>query len=161
MKQFSTALLTGLLLTSCSESWYGYANAELALDIEGFTFVDARVVTPPEAWPRDLYSNALRVGMDHEVVAFVGEVVDGKVLDEPRDINDSWGDNVNVLDAWRDCSPSTECDLTFRFEVSCASGEVCQGRFSGDAYLSEEHRPLQRERSGAPIALSFTEVYGE
>ncbi|NCG19225.1 MAG: hypothetical protein GWP91_09455 [Rhodobacterales bacterium] len=158
MRLFSTALLTGLLSTGCNESWYGYADAELALDIEGFALVDARVVTPPEAWPRDLYGNALRVGMDDEVVIFVGEVVDGVVLDEPRDVNDSWGDNVNLLDAWRDCRPNTDCDLTFRFEVSCAGGEICEGRFSGDAFLSEERRPLQRERSGAPIALSFTEV---
>lgn len=151
--------LAALGLSGCAEHWYSDAQAELELDIDGETLVDVRLVTPAEGWPRkELYSNALRVGMDGQDVAFVGEVVDGVVRDELRDIDDHWGDNVNVLDAWRDCEVGAHCDRTFRFRVSCVDTDRCDGLFSGDAFLSLDLKPHQIRKTGEPLRLRFTEV---
>ncbi len=136
--------------TGCTEEhWFSSDADAFELEVDGEAFVEARLTTTPEAWPRRLYGDALRVGMDGADVQFVGEVVEGEVVSEDREIDDHWGDNVNVLDAWDDCDRSQTCRRAFLFRVACADGaERCAGEFSGDSFLSTLGPLPERDRGG-------------
>ena len=161
MKSLVTILIVSAGLMGCrAEHWYSSDTAELELDIDAVAAVDARVVTPPGAWPdKELYGDALRLSADGYQVDFVGEVVDGRVTDERRDIDDHWGDNVNVLDAWRDCEVGARCDRTFRVAVSCDVDDgPCDALVEADAFLSVHLEPTQARRRGDPLRLSLEAV---
>lgn len=151
--------LTALTLSGCAEHWYTEAYTDLTLVIDQSTQVEATVITPPGAWPRDVYSQALRVQMLEHQVTFLGEVKNGETTDRAYEINDSWGDNVNVLDAWKTCDHSKTCRRTFRFEVACTteSGH-CVSTVSADAFISIEVKPGGRRHEGDPIELELSEV---
>jgi hypothetical protein len=146
------AILT--LSTGCDmlpEHWFAYDDAELEVLVDDVAIVDAVVYTSPDAWPKDLYSSAVRVGLDDAQVevVFLGEVVDGVLVDEERDLNFYDDRNVGVLDAWRDCVPDQECERVFRFGVACLAREaVCQGHFEGDAFLSTVGLRPENDRGG-------------
>jgi len=150
--------LSALALAGCSEHWYSFDDAELALEASPTAQVDARVTTPPGAWPDDLYGDALRVTLPGEEVHFVGSVEQGEVTEIAWEIDDHWQDNVNVLDAWRDCDRDTVCEQTFRFELRCADRDTCSGVVMADAFLSIEVGPQQAHRSGEMLDLRMTRV---
>jgi hypothetical protein len=148
-----SSLLVGLAaLTGCApaEHWFSLDDNTLDVDTQ-FALVDATVTTTPEAFPRDLYGQALRLRMDDAEVAFLGEVVNGVVLDEARDIDDHWGDNVNVLDAWSDCPPDEVCERTFRFEISRVGDLTDPGLVEADAFLSTFGLKPERFRGGSLV----------
>ncbi len=133
------------------EHWFAYDDAELEIVVDDLAIIDAVVFTSPEAWPKKQYSDALRVGMTdaHVEVTFLGEVVDGALVDGVRDLNVYDSENVGVLDAWRDCVPDEACERTFRFGVACrVLDEGCQGLFSGDAFLSTQGLSPEDDRGG-------------
>ena len=149
-------LLTTSLL-GCAEHWYAHDEATLDVTIEEVAYIDAQLLTPPTAWPdEDLYGSAVRVMLAGESVAFVGEVRDGEVLSTPHDIDDSWGDNVNILDAWDGCSPVALCQRTFRLQLACGGGRPsCQGTVEADAFLSIQLGPYQAEEEGHGLELEL------
>jgi len=150
-----------LFLGGCGEHWYSYDEAELDVDVAPVLQVDAHVSTPPGAWPQELYGDALRLTFAGEHVAFVGSVEEGEVTASRWEIDDHWGDNVNVLDAWKGCDRAEDCERTFRFELTCLDGEACSGVVSADAFLSIDVRPPQvGGRTGEDLHLSLSVVPG-
>ena len=148
-------------MVGCVEHWYAHDAADLEVAVEGEALVDAHVTTAPSAWPEDgVYDQALRVAMFGEQVAFVGEVVGGDVIDRDYQIDDWWGDNVNVLDAWQGCDPRVTCARTLRFRVRCAEAEGCVGVVSADAFLATEESPHTAlpgfEAAGGGLELSLS-----
>lgn len=122
----SSSVVLAALVAGCSEKWSATDDVEAAFTGPGVFGV--AVTVTPEAWPENADHGAVRA-------EFQG---DGTLasLDTDRDILQGSPGWVNVRDAFVDCDPSTVCERTFWFEVSCEGG--CAGVVSVDAFISEE-----------------------
>lgn len=113
-----------ILLPSCSEHWYASDEDEVQLSGPGRVLV--RVTTTPEAWPEDLYGDAVRA-------TFLGDGVLSAV-DAEGEVNELSDQSVNLLDAWDGCARDEVCVEVFAFDLECHGG--CRGTFQVDAFLS-------------------------
>lgn len=115
-----------LVLAACGEQWV--AADDLEQEFAGPGEFGLRVTTQPEAWPKELYGDAVRA-------TFHG---DGTLrsLDEDRELLEVSPKDVNVLDAWDGCPRDAECVVELGFAVDCEAG--CEGRVTADAFLSEK-----------------------
>ena len=138
--RISARLLSHLLslafLSGCGEHWYSFDNAEIKLS--GPAHISVRVSTTPEAWPEDLYDDAVRA-------TFTGE---GRLFsaDPRREILQVSESDVNILDAWEDCPLDEDCVKVFSFDVVCHG--PCAGNFQVDAFMATSPFP-EPDRGGS------------
>lgn len=146
-----------LLPAACGERHIARERAwlELALEPGEEVLVEVIVQTAPEAWPRNLYSDAIRTGFDDGPNRQLSESIEAVVIDSPegREILTFPG-ALNVLDAWDDCDREQTCRRVIPLTLWCDQQRPCDGGLYAEAYLSTQD-PFAREPPDGALQLQL------